>query len=363
MTVAIDILQILGIIVGLFALYLLVVAVAPGISVPKQPLEKTGRPGRPLHMKPPPSRKDVRFEVGGVSIAAWLYLPESVTPPAPCIVMGHGFGGTKDMGLESYAVRFVEAGCAVLAFDYRHFGESEGEPRQLVWIPYQLEDYQAAIDYARGLDGVDAARIALWGTSLSGGHVVVTAVNDQDVACVIAQCPGLDGLAAVQMHWRRVSVGYGLRMVMHGQRDLVRSWLGLSPHRIPIVGGQGTVACMTTPDAYDFFKNLESEGFINEVCARINIRGDKYRPVKKASKVRCPVLLQICDFDTLTPIGAAEETANRLGKLASVKRYPVGHFDVYSGADFERSVVDQLHFLEKNLLAATDRRGLGDDDR
>jgi len=111
----------------------------------------------------------------------------------------------------------------------------------------------------------------------------------------------------------------------------------------------GTVAMMPTPDAWAAFGLMAPEGFVNEVCARIIIRGDKYRPVKQAHKVRCPVLLQICDRDDLTPVSAAEETANRLGNLATVIHYPIGHFDIYLGDNFEKSVADQLAFFKKHL--------------
>jgi pimeloyl-ACP methyl ester carboxylesterase len=263
--------------------------------------------------------------------------------------MGHGFGGTKDMGLESYAIRFLEAGFAVLIFDYRHFGESEGEPRQLLWIPYQLEDWSSAITYARGLKQIDPAKIALWGTSLSGGHVIATAAKDNQIACVVAQCPGLDGRASGEMFFDRVGIGHLLRMAMHGQRDYLRSLLGLSPHKIPIVGKPGTIACLTTPDAYDHFRKSVPASYINEVCARIFIRGDKYRPVKQAQNVRCPVLLQICENDTLIPISAAEETERQLGKYAETIYYPIGHFDIYIGANFEKAVNDQVLFFKKHL--------------
>ncbi len=99
-------------------------------------------------------------------------------------------------------------------------------------------------------------------------------------------------------------------------------------------------------------EELHRKSFVNEVCARIIIRGDKYRPVTKAKKVRCPVLLQICENDELAPIGAAEETARRLGGLAEVKRYPIGHFDIYVGDNFERSVSDQLEFFRRHLRIA-----------
>jgi dienelactone hydrolase len=217
----------------------------------------------------------------------------------------------------------------------------------LIWVPDQLEDWSAAIDYARGLKEIDPTRIALWGTSFSGGHVIVTAAKDHRIACVSAQCPGLDGRASIVMAFKRE--GFNFRMIMHAQRDLVRSWFGLSPHKVPIVGKPGTIALMTTAGAYDTFEKLAPDNFVNEACARIIIRGDKYRPVKQARNVQCPVLLQICEYDDLTPISAAEETAELLGEYAEVKHYAIGHFDIYLGENFEKSVSDQLEFFKSNL--------------
>jgi uncharacterized protein len=254
-----------------------------------------------------------------------------------------------DMGLEPYAGRFQDAGFAVLIFDYRYFGKSGGTPRQLIWIPSQLEDWSAAVAFARQLKDVDPAKIALWGTSLSGGHVIVTAAHDPSIACVSAQCPGMDGQALALESFKRMGIGNSLRMIMHGQRDLVRSWLGLSPHKVPIVGKPGTIALMNTPDACDSFQTLISDTYVNEACARIIIRGDKYRPITYARHVRCPVLLQICDRDTLVSVSSIEETASILGNLSDVKHYPFGHFDIYTGNGFEQSVHDQVAFFQKHL--------------
>jgi dienelactone hydrolase len=349
MTIVINIFIGLGILVGIFILYLLIVALIPGISVPKQPLGKVKQSSQEADVKSPASRKDVSFKVNGTSMSAWLYLPENVSAPVPCIIMGNGFGGTKDLVMEPYALRFQEAGFAVLMIDYRHFGNSGGEPRQLIWIPYQLQDYRAGIEYARDLKEIDPEKIALWGTSFSGGHVIVIAAKDRNIACVVAQCPGLDGRASVLMASKMVGIGSGLRLIMHAQRDLVRSFLRLSPHKIPIVGKPGTIAMAPILEAYEAYRELARESFINEGCARILIRGDKYRPITHAKKVRCPVLLQICDHDTMTPIGATEKTAKILGKYAEVKRYPIAHFDIYTGDNFEKSVSDQLNFFKRHL--------------
>jgi fermentation-respiration switch protein FrsA (DUF1100 family) len=338
---------IVGILIGLFILELAIVALVPGFAVPTQRLQRAQQMPPKKDAQPSPLRKEVSFKVKGTSLSAWLYLPEILSAPVACIIMGHGFGGTKDMGLEPYAVRFQAAGLAVLVFDYRHLGQSDGEPRQLIWIPYQLEDWRAAINYARGLKEIDPTKIALWGTSMSGGHVIVTAAKDKNISCVSAQCPGLDGRASAKMAVKRE--GLNLRLIMHAQRDLVRSWLGLSAHKIPIVGKPGSIACIVAPDAYDGYAKLAPQNFINQTCARIIIRGDKYRPLKHARNVRCPVLLQICENDSITPKSAAQATEKQLGNFAEAISYPIGHFDIYTGRDFEKSVSDQLDFFNRHL--------------
>jgi cephalosporin-C deacetylase-like acetyl esterase len=197
------IIQGFGIIMGLIVLYLLIVTFIPGIRVSEQPLEHGKHLTTQVDIKPSGAKRDVSFAVKGTSLHAWLFLPENLSAPVPCIIMAHGFGLTKDMGLESYAVRYQKAGFAVLIFDYRHFGKSGGQPRQLIWIPYQLEDWLAAIKYVRNLKEIDSGRIALWGTSFSGGHVIVTAAKDNQIACVVAQCPALDGRALRKMLFKR----------------------------------------------------------------------------------------------------------------------------------------------------------------
>ena len=95
-------------------------------------------------------------------------------------------------------------------------------------------------------------------------------------------------------HMRSHGIGTQLLTIMHAQRDLVRSWLGLSPHKIPLVGKPGTVAVLPDAEAWDCFVEMAPEGFVNEACARIVVRVDKYRPIEQAARVRCPVLLQAC---------------------------------------------------------------------
>src|SRR5690349_20947540 len=132
------------------------------------------------------ARTDATFESGGWRCAAWVYEPEG-EGPFPCVVLAHGWTGVREQRLDAFAERFASAGLAALVFDYRHFGASEGEPRQLLDIGRQHEDWVAAIAYARTRGDVDPDRIALWGSSFSGGHVVSVAARDRRIAAVVAQ--------------------------------------------------------------------------------------------------------------------------------------------------------------------------------
>lgn len=293
-------------------------------------------------------RKEIDFRSGGKLCAAWLYAPRDAIEARPCVVMAHGFGATREMSLAPYAERFAAAGMNALVFDYRHFGASEGEPRQVLSVRRQLRDYAAALECARKLDGVDASRVAVWGTSFSGGHALVMAARDADIAAAVCQCPMLDGVAALRNILGYAGIGQVLKLTGHGLTDLLLSVFG-GAHYIPIVGQPGTLAIMSTPDAEDGYRRLMPPGVRDDVAARIALFVAGYRPVTEASKVRCPVLVQICERDSVAPASAAELTVRRLGEYAEARRYPVGHFEPYFGEHFERSVTDQVRFLSRHL--------------
>src|SRR5258708_33672216 len=139
-------------------------------------------------------REKVRFVSGGSECAAWHYPGTS----GACVIMAGGGAVTKEPGTDLFAKRFSDAGFAVLAFDYRRLGESDGQPRQVVRMRDQLADWQAAIGFAAGLPGVDPARLAVWGFSLSGGHVFRVAARQPQLAAAVAQTPNADGPAAAR---------------------------------------------------------------------------------------------------------------------------------------------------------------------
>jgi fermentation-respiration switch protein FrsA (DUF1100 family) len=304
-------------------------------------------------------RHDVTFESGGERCAAWLYGPAAAGgAEVPCVVMAHGWSGIREQRLDPYAERFEAAGMAVLVFDYRHFGASGGQPRQLLDVPRQLDDWRAAIAFARALDGVDPDRTALWGTSFSGGHVVSVAAEDARIAAVVAQVPFADGLRNLP----RLGVRHALRLTGAGLRDQLGAALGRSPHMIASVGPPGSLAVMTSPDADPGFHALTPAGveWPNAAAARICLKIGGYRPIGRAADVRCPILFAIAEDDAVTPPDFAEEAARRAPR-SEVRRYAgAGHFDVYVGALFERVVADQVEFLVRQLGIRADLRSPSD---
>jgi dienelactone hydrolase len=292
-------------------------------------------------------RRDETFDSGGRRCAAWVY-PSPGEGPRPCVVLAHGWTGVREQRLDAYAERFAADGMTAVVFDYRHFGASEGEPRQLLNIRRQLADWRAAVAFARSLPEVDSGRVALWGSSFSGGHVMEIAANDPQVAAVIAQVPFADGLRNLP----RLGPLLALRLTVEGLRDQVGAAVGRPPHMVASVGPPGSLAVMTSPDAEPGFRAIDPAGstWRNEAAARVALRVASYRPGRHADRIACPILFAIADDDAVTPPEFALAAAQRAPR-AEVKRYPGGHFDLYRGTDFERTIADQVDFLRRHLLA------------
>lgn len=290
-------------------------------------------------------RLNVEFESDGTTCRAWLYLPKTPVP-APVIVMAHGFGGIREMRLDAFAEQFSQAGYACLVFDYRHFGASDGQPRQLLDITRQLTDWAAAIAHVRGRTDVDSSRITLWGSSFSAGHVLRTAARVPGITAVIAQCPFTDGTASILAMDRLHALKVGLRGVI----DTVAGILGRTPLMLPIVGAPGSTAMMTAPDAQPAMAAMVPEGVLwrNEVAARVALQVLRYRPGRDAANVRCPLLLAVCSNDSVAPADATL-AHGRLAPRGEIKTYPYGHFDIYNGPAFDRVIADELEFLRRHL--------------
>ena len=204
-------------------------------------------------------REDVEFGSGGDIVRGWFFTPETGAAPRPAVVMAGGWCYVKELVQPHYARFFVDAGFAVLLFDYRNLGASDGRRRQHLDPQLQLEDYRNAISYLETRDDVDAGRIGVWGISYSGGHALILAATDPRVRCAVSQIPVVDGYR----NMRRVHGTIGFRrfealLLDDRRRRFATGEGGTIPH-----AAEDPVAEVSTwpfPETYATFRALrESE--------------------------------------------------------------------------------------------------------
>jgi pimeloyl-ACP methyl ester carboxylesterase len=290
----------------------------------------------------------VFFESGDTECAAWHYHGTN----GACVVMAGGGAVTKEPGTDRFAERFNDAGFSVLAFDYRRLGESGGEPRQIVRMGEEQADWQAAIDFARMLPGVDPSKVALWGFSLSGGHIFPVAARNPGVAAAIAQSPLADAPAVTPKAMKYQSPLASLRLMGRGVLDWVGGVFGRAPLLVPLVGERGSVAMLSTPDAQDGPHALNPDNrysdWQQEIAARSVLRIGFYRPGRYASRIEAPLLVLAYDDDTTAFPGPAARAAERAPRGELVRR-PGGHYEPFLGGH-EEAVEIELAFLRRHVL-------------
>ena len=297
------------------------------------------------------NRTDVEFNAEGTTLRGWLYRPDG-DGVAPGVVMAHGYSAVKEMYLDAFAEVFSAAGLACLVFDNRNFGASDGEPRYEIDPWAQIRDYRHAITYMQTLPGIDRDRIGVWGSSYSGAHVIVLGAIDKRIKCVVSQVPLISGSENAR---RLVRADFfpGLRAALDADREA--RFAGKEPGMIPVVAEDPLgAAVLPTPDSWKWFTetgNTRAPSWHNEVTLRSVEMFLEYEPGTYISRVSpTPLLLVVAAGDVLTvsdlAIGAYED-AREPKKLVIL---PGGHFDAYTGPDFELSSGSARDWLVQHLI-------------
>lgn len=295
-------------------------------------------------------RTRVEFDSGGVRCAGYLYLPPaSGGDGLPCVVMAHGFAGTMEF-LFQRANHFAEAGMAALVFDYRHFGASDGHPRQLMDLPSQQDDWRAAVRFARGRPELDATRVALWGSSLSGGHVITIGAEDQAVAAVVAQVPWLGDGRPLGRKLRHALRWNSVKLTIAAVRDARGARRGAAPLLAPVIGEPGSGAMFTDPAAK---LALDTAGLTdvlwrNEFTPRVALVLARYRPGTHMARLTMPVLVCASEGDVDIPLGFVRAAVARAPR-GELRIYPGNHFEIYHGPAQRQIMADQTDFLRTHL--------------
>lgn len=289
-------------------------------------------------------RQKVTFVSDDVRLSGYLCMPNDIPQGStvPCVILGHGFSGTQDR-LWGSAERFAQEGMAALTFDYRNFGESGGEPRQVARVKEQLRDFKNAIAFARTQPGIDPKRIGLWGSSLGGGHVITLAAEDPTIAAVVAQVPFNGFPKKVEGRTRQETN----RMLAAMIKDSLRGLFHRPPLYVKAVGNRGELAVMASEQAEKTIEAMQSDLWQNKIAPRGLIDMMKYKPGKVAAKIQVPVLVCIAEYDKETL--SATQRALATGPKAELRTYPVAHFDFYRPDIRKRLLDEQAAFFAKAL--------------
>lgn len=277
-------------------------------------------------------RRDIEFDAEGVTLRGWLYTPDSGGGPFATVVMAHGFSAVKEMYLDRFAEHFAGAGLAAVVFDHRNFGASDGRPRQEIDPIAQVRDYRHAITWAGMQDEVDENRIGIWGSSYSGGHVIVVAAQDRRVRCVVGQVPMVSGYRNLRTLVRSDYVA-GLRAAL--DEDRRNRFNGGEPGMLPVVDPDPTApSALPTSDSWKWFSETGAErapAWRNEVTLRSVEAFLDYEPWAYLPNIApTPYRMIVAAGDVLVPSELALEYFELAREPKSCVVLPGGHFDAYT---------------------------------
>ena len=275
-------------------------------------------------------RRDIEFDAEGTRLRGWLFLPAAPAGRVPGVVMAHGFTAVKEMYLDRYAEVFAAAGLGVVVFDHRNFGASGGEPRGEIDPWAQVRDYRHAISFARTLPELDPDRLGIWGTSYSGGHVLVVGALDRRVRCVVSQVPAISGHQAAL---RRVPAAQVPALLEAFVADRERRFRGEPPAMRAVLPRQpGEPAVFTGADAIEFFREAARRAptWREEITLRSVEMAREYEPAAYIARISpTPLLVVAVTDDTLTGTDLTLEAYERALQPKHLVLIPGGHFVPY----------------------------------
>jgi fermentation-respiration switch protein FrsA (DUF1100 family) len=297
-------------------------------------------------------RTDISFKTtDGLTLKGWLFTPgDNFKAPYPTIVMAHGFTAVKEQHLDKYGEAFSREGFAVLIYDNRNFGASEGQPRQEADPLLQVRDYRDAISHASTLDVVDAQRIGVWGSSYSGGHVLQVAAFDRRVKCVASQVPAISGSMDVRFAIRPDLLP---GVIDYFEQDRAARYAGEPPIVMEVVNEDPKSDCaMPGQDSYDYFMDSHravAPSWRNEVTLKSIELLNEYEPAYAIDRISpTPLLMIVAKKDTVTVPDLALKAYERALQPKQLMLLDCGHFDPYLN-EFPASSSAAVEWFKQHL--------------
>lgn len=286
--------------------------------------------------------EQIFFKSGGCQLAADLYYPQK-EHKVPGIVMCHGFAGVKELLLPDFAQRFAMGGFAVLTFDYRGFGQSEGEKGLLV-PGLQIEDIINALAFLRSCEQVDSERIGLWGTSFGGANAIFAAVQDNNVKSLAVQLSFADGRRVVTqgMSEKEKSNLYALIEKMKERKARTGKEMMVPIQKV-----------LNDPQSKAFYdSHVEKFPELGIKIPMLTVAETiMHRPENIIKDLKVPILITAAGRDGVNPLEESKilfQKANEPKDLFIIEN--ATHYGVYSGEYFEQAIARQLDWFNKTLL-------------
>jgi uncharacterized protein len=288
-------------------------------------------------------KQEIEFYSEGSLIKAHLYLPDNTGEnKLPVIILCHGFAGVKELLLPAYAQKFSQHGYASLTFDYRGFGESEGEEGKLS-PREQMVDIRNAITFVQSLKEVDAQRVGLWGTSFGGANAVVVTAKDKRVKCLAVQLTFEDGERVVTGNLSEEEKEKLLATMLKVWTKAVTRNQNM---KLPVK------KALTDEQSIEFFNNaLQNFPQLNvKIPFFTTMETIEHKPGQHVKDVHVPILVVGAENDSVNPVQESEilfEKANEPKELLIVK--DATHYEVYEGEMFQQVVKKQVDWFNLYL--------------
>lgn len=298
-------------------------------------------------------RQDVTFRSKGQNCVGWLYTPDGARTGDryPGIVMAQGFSCIKEMQgyMQPPAERFAAAGFAVLVFDYRCLGDSDGDPRNEIIPGEQQEDIRSAITWISQHAEVDPTRIGIWGTSYGGGHVFPIAAFDRRVKAAVSQVPLVNGWRNAQRLMREDQFVAFLEQLAEDRR---RRYHGDRTTYYTVVAPEGEPCVLTTPPSHEWFINAAQTAprWQNKVTMASLEAFVQYLPEAAIDLVSpTPLLMIIADQDILAPTDLAIRAYRRALQPKSLSIVKGGHFAPYDEPGRDKAISAAVEWFNTYL--------------
>lgn len=292
------------------------------------------------------------FQSQGATVRGRLYKPANRSEALAVVIMTHGFSATIGMVADHYADEIFRAGFAVLLYDHRNFGISDGEPRQEINKWLQMRGYQDAIDFVTGLKGIDSNRIALWGDSLSAGQALVLGAIDSRIKVIIGQVPACNDKSAPADEDGRLFNA----MVEFFKKGDIAGKPEITNGPLPVVstdqkGNQSLLKPLTAFRWFIEYGGRHNTGWKN-LATYVNPNAIVlFHPALCAKHIKASVFLLIAKEDELTSPVVAKEVYDLIPGPKEYMEVEGGHFGLlyYPGELFNKASKAQCDFLRRYL--------------